>query len=294
MRVHTNSPIHINGQTRRTLAAKGTLGVDAATIHTDAGSLTLIDVSAVASIRCQGKTRLANALEASILVDTHAVQTHVGGGTLIMINAVLSIRSQLKASIADTLKASLSVDTAAITTHHSIHNTLINIDAGLFGWSSLISLMTLAVVRSGRVDTVSIDAGITNTLIHINTLPTNILPITHVAFAAVTRRCWYTSSVQTQVGEMFAHINSFIQRNSADLLVVQSSSVAIESPTIACKAPSTVTANASMAVAVGHTGKLISIVEAIAIGVRKVPIRVGMRETMSLGNAYDTQTPELI
>lgn len=294
MCVHTNSPIHINGQPWWTLAAKGALRVEAATIHTDARSQTLIDVRAVASIWREGKPRLADALEAAVLVDAHAVQTHVGGGALVMIDAVLSIRSELKASVADTLKASLSVDTAAVTTHHSVHNTLININAGLFGWSSLVSLVTLAVVRSRCVDTVSIDAGITNTLIHINTLPTNILPVTHVAFAAVARRSWDTTSVQTQVGEMFAHVNGVVHRNSAYLLVVQSaSSVASKAPTVASKASSTVATDASVTVPV-RTGELVSIVEPVAVGVGKVHIRVAMREAVSLGNAYDTQTPELI
>lgn len=102
-----------------------------------------------------------------------------------MVNAVLSIWSEFKASIADTLKASLSVDTAAVATHHSIHNTLIDINAGLFGGGSLVALMALAVVGSRCVDTVSIDTWIAHTLIHIDTLPTNILPVAHVALTAV-------------------------------------------------------------------------------------------------------------
>ena len=42
--VHTHSPIYINGQAWRTLAAEGALGVDAAAIHANARSLTLVDV----------------------------------------------------------------------------------------------------------------------------------------------------------------------------------------------------------------------------------------------------------
>lgn len=63
-----------------------------------------------------------------------------------MIDAVLPIWSELKASVADALKTSLCVDTAAVATHQSIHDTLININTGLFGWSSLVTLMALAVV----------------------------------------------------------------------------------------------------------------------------------------------------
>lgn len=50
--VHTHSPIYIDGQAWRAFAAEGALGVDAAAVHTNTGSLTLIDVGAVASVRC--------------------------------------------------------------------------------------------------------------------------------------------------------------------------------------------------------------------------------------------------
>lgn len=40
-------------------------------------------------------------------------------------------------------------------------------DAGLFRGRSLIPLVTFAVVRSGRVDAVSVDTGVTHTLVHI-------------------------------------------------------------------------------------------------------------------------------
>ncbi len=42
--VHAHSPIHIDGQAWRTLTAEGALGIDAAAVHTNARSLTLIDV----------------------------------------------------------------------------------------------------------------------------------------------------------------------------------------------------------------------------------------------------------
>lgn len=40
-------------------------------------------------------------------------------------------------------------------------------DAGLFGRRALVTLVALAVVRSGRVDTVPVDTGVTHTLVHI-------------------------------------------------------------------------------------------------------------------------------
>lgn len=42
--VHTHSPIYIDGQARGTLAAEGALWVDAAAVHANARSLTLVDV----------------------------------------------------------------------------------------------------------------------------------------------------------------------------------------------------------------------------------------------------------
>lgn len=42
--VHTHSPIYINSQAWRALTAEGALRVDAAAVHTNARSLTLIDV----------------------------------------------------------------------------------------------------------------------------------------------------------------------------------------------------------------------------------------------------------
>lgn len=42
--VHTHSPVYINGQAWWALTAEGALRVDAAAVHTNARSLTLIDV----------------------------------------------------------------------------------------------------------------------------------------------------------------------------------------------------------------------------------------------------------
>lgn len=146
VRVHTDPAVHIDGQTGRTLAAERALGVYTPAIHADARSLAFIDVSAIASIRGQGKSWLANTLKAAIFINAHSIEAHVGCCTFIVVNAVLSIRRQLKAGVADALKTSLSVHTAAITAHHSVHNAFINVDTRLFGGSSLVTLMTLAVV----------------------------------------------------------------------------------------------------------------------------------------------------
>lgn len=213
--VHTNSPVHVDGQTRWALAAEGALRVDAASVHAYAGCLTLVDVSAVAPVGCECETGLADALKAAVLVDAHAVQTHVGGGTLVVIDAVLSIRSEFKSGIADALKASFGVDAAAVATHHSVHNTLIDVNASLFGRSSLVPLMTLAVVRARCVDTISINTGVTHTLIDIDAFPTNVLSVAHVAFTAVACRRWDAASIQAQVGKVFAHIDGVIDRNGA-------------------------------------------------------------------------------
>lgn len=218
-----------------------------------------------------------------------------------MIDAVLSIRSELEASVADTLEASLCVDTASVATHHSIHNTFINIIAGLFGRGSLVALMALAVVPTRYVDTVSIDTRITHTLIHIDTLPTNILSVAHVALAAVARRCGNAASIQTEVGEMFAHVDGVVDRNCAYLLVVRkSSSIAPKASSITSKAPAipskascaTISTNASVTITVRYAGKLEPIVEPVAVAAREVSVGVDMRE--SLRDTHDTQTPELV
>lgn len=44
VRVHTHSPIHADGQAGGALAAEGALRVDAAAVHANARSLTLVDV----------------------------------------------------------------------------------------------------------------------------------------------------------------------------------------------------------------------------------------------------------
>lgn len=221
--IHTNPAINIYGQTRRALTAKRSLRVNTATIHTDAWSLAFIDISAIATIGCQCKTRFANTFKAAVFVDAHAIETHVGGGTFIMINTILSIWSKLKASVTDTLKTSLGVDTATIAAHDSIHNAFINVDAGLFGGSSLVTFMTLAVIGSRCVDAVSINARITHTFIIINTLSADVLLVSHVTFTSITGRLlrsWDAASVQTQIGEMLAHVNSIIHRHSTYVLVI--------------------------------------------------------------------------
>lgn len=47
-----------------------------------------------------------------------------------------------------------------------------------------------------------------------DTQSANILPEAHVAFAAVARRRGDAASVQTQVGEMLAHVNGVVHRYS--------------------------------------------------------------------------------
>lgn len=207
-----------------------------------------------------------------------------------MINAVLSIGCELKASVADTLKASFCVHTAAVATHH-IHHTLIDIIADLLGGISLVALMALAVVRSRCVDTVSIDTWITHTLIHINTLPTDILFEAHVAFTAVVCGCGNAASIQTQVSEMFAHVNGLIERDGAYVLVgLWSSSIASKAPAV----PSEASSIASVTITIRDAGELVSIVEPIAVAAGKVSVGVALRQTVSLGNTDNTQTPKLI
>lgn len=205
--VHTNSPVHIDGQARWTLTVEGALRVNAASVHADARRLALIDICTIASIWCQSKALFTDALKAAVFINAHAIETHVGGGTFIMIYAVFPIRAEVKASVADALEASVRVHTAAVTTHDSIYNTLINIDTGLFGGSALVTLVTFAVVRSLSVNTVPIHTGVTDTFIHIDTLPTHVLPVAHVTFAAVAGGGGDTAAVQTQIGEVLAHID---------------------------------------------------------------------------------------
>lgn len=111
-------------------------------------------------------------------------------------DAVLPVGSELKAGVADALEASLRVDAAAVAAHHPVDDALVDVcrvrrrksgvraarcrgggaklcptagrtDAGLLGGRPLVPLMALAVVRSGRVDTVPVDTGVTHTLVHI-------------------------------------------------------------------------------------------------------------------------------
>lgn len=220
-----------------------------------------------------------------------------------MIHAVLPVRSELEAGVADALEASLGVHTAAITTHHSVHNTLINIHAGLFRGGSLVTLMALALISSRCVDTVSVDTRITHTLIHIDTLPADVLSVSHVALAAVALQGGDAASVQTQVGEMFAHVDGFIHRNRAYTLV--SSSVASKASSVASKASSvsskasSVAPDASVTVTVRNYRILVAIVVvaiavSVSVAVGEVSVWIAVREAVSLGNSNDTQTPELV
>lgn len=76
-----------------------------------------------------------------------------------------------------------------------------------------------------------------------------------------------------------------------------SSSIASKTSSIISKAPSVATdvaADASITVAIRYTGELVTIVEPIAVAVGEVSVWVAMRETVSLGNTHNTQTPELV
>lgn len=48
-----------------------------------------------------------------------------------------------------------------------------------------------------------------------DTLPPNILFVAHVALASVAGGRWNAASIETQVGEMFAHVNGVVHRNGA-------------------------------------------------------------------------------
>lgn len=48
-----------------------------------------------------------------------------------------------------------------------------------------------------------------------NALPTHVLLVAHVALAAVAGVCRDAASVQTQVGEVFAHIDGLVHRSRA-------------------------------------------------------------------------------
>lgn len=47
-----------------------------------------------------------------------------------------------------------------------------------------------------------------------DTFPTNILPVAHVALAAVACGCGDAASIQAQVGEMSAHIDGVVHGDS--------------------------------------------------------------------------------
>lgn len=85
------------------------------------------------------------------------------------------------------------------------------------------------------------------------------------------------------------------------LLVVQTpssvaskaSSIPPKASSISSKASATVSTDASITIAVRHTGELVTIVEAVAI-VGEVSVGVTVREAVSLGNTHNTQAPELV
>lgn len=78
------------------------------------------------------------------------------------------------------------------------------------------------------------------------------------------------------------------------MLVVQSPSVTPKAPTVPSEASSSVATNASITVSIRHTGELVSIIKAIAVGAGKLSVGVDVREAVSLRNAHNTQTPELV
>lgn len=134
-----------------------------------------------------------------------------------MVNAVLLVRGELKTSVADALEASISVDTAAITTHNSVNDALVNVNAGLFSGCALVALVTLAVVRPWRVDTVSIHTGVADTLIYIDALAADVLSVAHVALAAVAGWGGDAATVQAQVGKVLADVDGIVHFHSADV-----------------------------------------------------------------------------
>lgn len=48
-----------------------------------------------------------------------------------------------------------------------------------------------------------------------DTLGSNVLPVPHVALAAVARECGNAASVQAQVGEMLAHVDGVVHGDGA-------------------------------------------------------------------------------
>lgn len=75
----------------------------------------------------------------------------------------------------------------------------------------------------------------------------------------------------------------------------KASSVSSKAPTIPSKAStSSVTTDAPITITIRHTWELVSIAVPVAIVVWEVSVGVTMRETVSLGNTHNTQTPELV
>lgn len=73
----------------------------------------------------------------------------------------------------------------------------------------------------------------------------------------------------------------------------KASSIPPKASSISSKASATVSTDASITIAVRHTGELVTIVEAVAI-VGEVSVGVTVREAVSLGNTHNTQAPELV
>lgn len=48
-----------------------------------------------------------------------------------------------------------------------------------------------------------------------NALPTDVLLVAHVALAAIAGVCGDAASVQTQVGEVLAHVDGLVDRSRA-------------------------------------------------------------------------------
>lgn len=46
-----------------------------------------------------------------------------------------------------------------------------------------------------------------------NTFSTDILSVAHVALTAVAHGCGNAASIQTQIGEIIAHVNGVVHRN---------------------------------------------------------------------------------
>lgn len=71
-------------------------------------------------------------------------------------------------------------------------------------------------------------------------------------------------------------------------------SVPSEAPTIPSETSTSIATDASVSVTIRYTGKLVSIVEPVAVVVGEVSVGVAIREPVSLGDTHNTQTPELV